>query len=179
MTAPEEQHIVGLGRTDDVGQTVGSTAQKDVAQVVGTAEVAEMVVDHSVLADVGIHQRVVGVGLCRAVDVDLARLGVLRVVGQVILDNQHDMVIVVAVMPQQLVDGEGIGLMTVVVPGGRGTHHYRPTLARGGQIQTGIGTEVGVDIENLTLPVPDVLHGETAVLCGRDDSVWNIGAVAW
>ena len=89
------------------------------------------------------------------------------------------MVVVVAVLSQQLVDGEGIGLVTVVVPSGRGAHHNRPTLIDVGQIQTGIGTEVGVDIENLTLPVPDVLHGETAILRGRDGSVGNHRAVAW
>ena len=177
MTAPEEQHIVGLGGVDDFRQTAGRTAQEDVAQVVGAVQIAEVIVHHGILAQVGIHQRVIGIGLFGTVNIDFTRQGILLVVGQIVLDDEHDMVVIVAVVAQQLIDGKGVGLMAVVVPSGAGTDHDGPALADGGQMVVDIGTEVGVDVEYLALPVPNVLHGEAAVLRGRDNGIGHIRAV--
>ena len=117
---------------DDLRQTVALAAQHDVGQVV-TRQLREVVIDHGTLAHVVVHQRVGLVGVAAALHENLAREGVALIGGQVVLDDEHDVVVVVAVAAQCLVHGEGIGLVAVVSPRRAGADDHGPVVGDGGQ----------------------------------------------
>ena len=76
-----------------------------------------MVVHHSVLPHIVVHEDVgSGSGVAATLHEDFAGVFVATVVGKVVLDDEHNVVIVIAVMEQCLVHGKGIGLMAVVAP---------------------------------------------------------------
>ena len=64
------------------------------------------------------------------------------------------MVVVIAVAAQHLVDGQGIGLMAVVIPSGGGADDDSPSVGHIRQFVVHVGTKVGVDLLDDSLPPP-------------------------
>ena len=59
------------------------------------------------------------------------RVGIFWIVGQVVLGDEHDVVIVVAGVFEHTVDVEGIRLVAVVIPTRRGGHHHGIAVLEG------------------------------------------------
>ena len=167
MAAPEEEYVVGIGAVDDVGQLLRLSAQEDVGQVGGAREVAEAVVDDGPLSHVGIDQSVGRALHAAALQIDLAGEGVAGVVGQVVLNDEDDVVVVVAMLLQQLVHGQGISLMAVVLPCGAGTDDHGPPLAQVGQLAADVVSGSRVEGVDDGLPVPQRISGNSRSAASR------------
>ena len=121
MAAPEHEHVViGIG-IEDLWQTVGGAALQDGSNV-GRGEVAEAVVDGGAVIDVD---------TCVA-DAQFAGMRVVGMAGHVVLADEHDMVVIIAVLLQEQVHGEDIALETVVGPAFRGGDEECPAVVEGG-----------------------------------------------
>ena len=78
---------------------------------------------------------------------------VVGMAGQVVLADEHDVVVRVAVLLQQLVHGEDIALEAVVGPALRGGDEQRPAVVEGGVTEAAalVGTE-GLHLRGCPLP---------------------------
>ena len=128
MSAPEEEDVAGSCGMDDLRQSVATTPHHDVGNV-GRLQVTEVVVHNGSLTDVVVYKLVRGCGgVAAALHEDLSGIDIALVVSQVVLDDEHNMVVGIAVIAQQLVHSKGIGLVAIVAPCGRGTDHHCPTV---------------------------------------------------
>ena len=92
-----------------------------------------MIVNNDVLADIFIDEGTPCIGVVAALDEDLSgEVFVAGRIGQVVFDNEYDMIVGIAVLSQQLVNGKGISLMTIVSPRGGGTDDNGPAVGDGG-----------------------------------------------
>ena len=102
MAAPEDEDVVLRAGMHHLGQAEAGLTREDVGQIVGR-EVGGGIVD----VDVGVHV------LPPCFGIDGAGVGVARVVGQVVLGDENDVVVVKAPAAEQLVHVEDV-VATVV-----------------------------------------------------------------
>ena len=134
MSAPEEENIAGSRWIDDLFQTAAAATHHDVGNV-SNLQIAELVVHFGTFANILVYELVIGCGrVVAALHENLSREDIATVVGQIILDDEYDMVVVIAVLAQQLVHGEGIGLVAVVAPCGRGADDHCPAVGDCGKV---------------------------------------------
>ena len=88
-----------------MGQAVAPVSAEDVREV-GGRQFGQLVVDGSSLVDVGTF----------GADVHLAGIEVGRMGSDVIFCYQDDVFVIVSLAFQQLVEGQRIGLVTILVP---------------------------------------------------------------
>ena len=113
VATPEEEHIGVLAAMNDLRRASRDIAFEDVFQV-GRGELADFVVVPDVQVEVFPVRS----------DVYHTGMWIIGIVGQVVLGDEHDVVIIVAGVFEHAVDVEGIRLVAVVNPSRRGGHHH-------------------------------------------------------
>ena len=117
MSAPKDEEIALCSGMQHLRQTASiGVAENNLAYVVHL-QIGEVVIDNGILAYVIIiAERSVWRGWI--IHIYLSRVLVLRRVCQVVFTDQHNVVVIVAVLTQCLIHGKYVSLMAVVGPGG-------------------------------------------------------------
>ena len=142
MAAPEEEDVGAGAAQDYLGGALRDRAGEDVPEVFRRYP-AGLVVDYRAGTEV------------------LSARGDVHVGAQVVLQDEDNMVVVVAKAFQHPVLGQGIGLVPIVVAAGRRSYHHRKLILKG-RIRE-IDRLLVVHILNLAGgPVPEVAAGIVA-----------------
>ena len=145
VSAPEKKHVGVLAALDNLWRSLRDGTGEDISQI-GRGEPADLVVVDD------IRMQVLPIGG----HMHHSWIGVLRVVRQIILGDEHDMFIIVPCVAQHTVDIQRIRLMAVVVPTGAGSHHHGvPVLQRGIGDR---GFNVGEGHDQARSPGPHLVH---------------------